>query len=264
MRWVWLSLVIVLLLAACSMRAGSTASLASDLSLRDQSIVVVVEALARATSRPMAIDADAAVNARCARVTLVLPAGTSYDQAMRTLASTLVPAGLRLEAQGAGAVVRSIPNAPVPRGCESVARLVHSQQILDSVARSQTPDSASGSTNLHLVGLRGEPTTVRSRMTRAELSAALDNPRTVLQARVVPRMNDGRTIGAALYGIQPGTLLTRLGFENGDVVTHVNGVDLSSVDLWNVPSERLRGRDHLSIVGMRRQAPLTIEIDIVR
>lgn len=253
----------VCVLSGCPIQAAPSDSLASELVLRDQSVLAVAESLARTTSWPIAIDADAQVNAGCAHVTLLLPAGTSYGAAMQMLAGALVPAGLRLERQGRGGVIHSIPNAPAPRGCESVARAVASQRMGEMPERPAVANSMPRTSTSTQSAPTGAPTTVRSRITRSELSAAIENPRTALQARVVPRVRDGRANGFVLYGIRVGTLLARAGFQNGDVVTHMNGIELAEGEPLVELFTRVRAPHHISVMGTRRDAPLSVEIDVV-
>jgi hypothetical protein len=50
------------------------------------------------------------------------------------------------------------------------------------------------------------------------------------QAQIVPEAENGRVIGVRLFGVRPDTLLGALGFENGDLLQTLNGLDISSPD----------------------------------
>ncbi len=59
---------------------------------------------------------------------------------------------------------------------------------------------------------------------RSYLERMLANPeRMEREARIVPAIRNDVHSGYKLYDIRPGTALDRLGFKNGDKITHVNG-----------------------------------------
>lgn len=71
----------------------------------------------------------------------------------------------------------------------------------------------------------------RCTMDRSALEQILQSPELLMrQARVVPSMQDGQSKGFKLYGIRPRSLFKALGFKNGDMISSVNGEDLTSVD----------------------------------
>jgi general secretion pathway protein C len=69
--------------------------------------------------------------------------------------------------------------------------------------------------------------------------------------------------GAKLYGIQRGSLLGKLGIQNGDTLRTINGFDMSSPDSALEAYVKLRGASQLSVALVRRGAPVTIEYQIV-
>jgi len=50
------------------------------------------------------------------------------------------------------------------------------------------------------------------------------------QARIVPAFEGGEAIGFKLFSIRPGSLYSKIGIQNGDVIQKVNGYDLNSPD----------------------------------
>jgi general secretion pathway protein C len=81
--------------------------------------------------------------------------------------------------------------------------------------------------------------------------------------RNVFAIRDGVMLGPKLYGVRPGSLPARLGFESGDLVKRVNGVALTSRDrvlelcTWLPKARRIR-------VDLTRQgARLQIVYEIV-
>lgn len=60
---------------------------------------------------------------------------------------------------------------------------------------------------------------------RRELNQAFADLSTILtQARVVPHFKDGKTVGFRIFAIQPGSIYTKLGLKNNDIIARVNGV----------------------------------------
>ena len=99
---------------------------------------------------------------------------------------------------------------------------------------------------------------------RTELLAILDNPAELQAlAKATPHEGpDGRADGYRLSGIRRGSLLSRLGIRNGDIVHSVNGAPLTSASEALESASRLRGATRLSIHLTRRATPTTIETEL--
>jgi hypothetical protein len=80
--------------------------------------------------------------------------------------------------------------------------------------------------------------------------------------RIVPETKAGKVVGVKVFGVAPDTLLSMLGFENGDTLETVNGFDLSSPDAALEAYARLRMADELTVRLKRRGAPLVIRYHI--
>ncbi len=64
---------------------------------------------------------------------------------------------------------------------------------------------------------------------RAEVETAAQNPAALYaQARILPRYEEGRMVGVQLNAIRPGSLFAQVGILDGDTVTQVNGVTVST------------------------------------
>ncbi len=62
---------------------------------------------------------------------------------------------------------------------------------------------------------------------KEEVKAALSNMATFLrQVRIVPYLEDGKPRGFQLFDIVPGSIVSRVGLRNGDVVERVNGREI--------------------------------------
>lgn len=81
-------------------------------------------------------------------------------------------------------------------------------------------------------------------------------------ARVVPAVKDGAVVGFKLFSIRPSSLFARLGLQNGDSVTAVNGKRLTSPEEALELFSTLRTASQFELSGDRRGAPFVIKIAI--
>jgi general secretion pathway protein C len=64
---------------------------------------------------------------------------------------------------------------------------------------------------------------------RDDVDKAVRNPAELFsQARILPKYENGQMTGVQLNSIQPGSLFEQIGIRNGDVITQVNGIVVSS------------------------------------
>lgn len=64
---------------------------------------------------------------------------------------------------------------------------------------------------------------------REEVNEAIRNPAELFsQARILPRYENGQMTGVQLNSIQPGSLFEEIGIRDGDVITQVNGIVVTS------------------------------------
>jgi general secretion pathway protein C len=81
-------------------------------------------------------------------------------------------------------------------------------------------------------------------------------------ARVVPAMANGKPNGFKLYSIRPGTVYAKLGLENGDTLSAINGMDLTSAEKALEVYTKLRDATTLEVTLTRRNKPDTITYSI--
>jgi general secretion pathway protein C len=67
------------------------------------------------------------------------------------------------------------------------------------------------------------------------------------QARIVPSFKNGVANGFKLFSIQPGSLYSAIGVENGDVIQRINGYEMNSPDKALEVYQKLRDSQHISI-----------------
>ncbi|AKU91319.1 type II secretion system protein GspC [Vulgatibacter incomptus] len=66
-------------------------------------------------------------------------------------------------------------------------------------------------------------------ITRDELDKQLSNLNAIAtQARIVPSFKNGVANGFKLFSIRPGSLYSKIGIENGDVIRKINGFEINS------------------------------------
>jgi general secretion pathway protein C len=100
-------------------------------------------------------------------------------------------------------------------------------------------------------------------VSRQLLDKVLSNQAELMRAaRVIPYEENGRTIGVKVYGIRRNALLGKLGIQNGDVLSKINGFDLSSPDSALEAYTKLRQTDQFSIAMVRRGQPRTMEYSV--
>ena len=83
---------------------------------------------------------------------------------------------------------------------------------------------------------------------RAEVDRALSNLNEVAtQARIVPSFKNGKASGFKMFSIKPGSIYSKIGLQNGDVIQKINGYDMNSPDRALEIYTKLRDATSLSI-----------------
>jgi general secretion pathway protein C len=78
-----------------------------------------------------------------------------------------------------------------------------------------------------------------------------DLNRIATQARIVPSFKNGVANGFKLFSIQPGSLYSSIGIENGDVIQRVNGYEINSPEKALELYQKLKESGHVTIEGER-------------
>lgn len=82
------------------------------------------------------------------------------------------------------------------------------------------------------------------------------------QARIVPAFEGGKTIGFKLFSIRPGSLYSKVGLQNGDVITRINGYEMSSPEKGLEIYTKLKDAKAVNVDLKRRGKPLTLDYNI--
>lgn len=157
--------------------------------------------------------------------------------------------GAALEYLEIGTVVQA-PKAPTPAKTDD-----DDKKDDDKKKNSREIDGASDAINC--------PNENLCTVDRAFVDQVVSNPAMLAkQARVVPSQKDGKTQGYKLYGIRRGTLPKLLGLKNGDMITAINGDELTSIDKAMALYTKLRRASRLEVNIVRKGKSMTKEIQI--
>lgn len=89
-----------------------------------------------------------------------------------------------------------------------------------------------------------------------------DQTELMRSARIVPEKVDGVVIGIRLFGVRPGSLAWKLGFENGDLLRSINGDDISQPEQALRAYAKLREASNLHVLLERHGVPMTLLLRI--
>lgn len=100
----------------------------------------------------------------------------------------------------------------------------------------------------------------RWQIPKEEAEKARSNLNTLLKtARMVPKIENGSTVGFTIVNIQPGTFLDLLGLKVGDVLVQVNQVELNSPEKALQIFQQVREANNLSLGLLRNGSRQTFE-----
>jgi general secretion pathway protein C len=81
-------------------------------------------------------------------------------------------------------------------------------------------------------------------------------------ARIVPEIKDGRAAGFRLFSVRPDGPFAKIGLQNGDVISAINGIEMNSPDQALMVYTKLKSASHLSVGVERNGQKLTKEYNI--
>jgi general secretion pathway protein C len=100
-------------------------------------------------------------------------------------------------------------------------------------------------------------------LSRSMLNKVLDNAGKLIGiAAVSPKMEGGQSVGMEIQGVRPGTLLTKLGIQNGDILESVNGQSLSNPDAALGAYTTLRTADKFNLSIRRAGQSMMINYNL--
>jgi general secretion pathway protein C len=100
---------------------------------------------------------------------------------------------------------------------------------------------------------------------QGEVDKALNNLAELsTQARIVPAFEGGKTVGFKLFSIRPGSLYSKIGLQNGDVITRINGYEMSSPEKGLEIYGKLKDAKQVTVDLKRRGKPQTLDYNITQ
>ena len=98
---------------------------------------------------------------------------------------------------------------------------------------------------------------------RATLESVLGNMSLLARsARIVPEMRDGKAAGFRLYSVRPEGPFAKIGMQNGDVLSAINGLEITSPEKALEVYSKLKSASHLSLGLERNGQRLTKDYSI--
>jgi general secretion pathway protein C len=81
-------------------------------------------------------------------------------------------------------------------------------------------------------------------------------------ARIVPEVKDGRAAGFRLFSVRPDGPFAKIGLQNGDVISAINGLEMTTPDNALMVYTKLKSASHLSVGLERNGQKITKEYNI--
>jgi general secretion pathway protein C len=98
---------------------------------------------------------------------------------------------------------------------------------------------------------------------RATVDALLGNMGALAKgARIVPETKDGKASGFRLFSVRPDGPFAKIGLQNGDVISAINGLEMNSPDQALMVYTKLRTANHLSVAVERNGQKITKDYNI--
>lgn len=161
-----------------------------------------------------------------------------------------------------------------PNRCIVVNNDTHRLEYIDEVAGTGAVATAGlsglGVSEVPAAGGEGDAQTgitkidaTHTKITREKLDSTLANMNDLAtQARIVPSFKNGQADGFKLFSIQPGSVYSALGIQNGDVIQSINGLEINSPEKALEAYTRLKDAGNFDITLDRRGANVKMNYQI--
>lgn len=138
-----------------------------------------------------------------------------------------------------------------------VLRKGGAEEVLEVVFIDGRPNTETGT------GLKPASAKTGLRLDPRDVEGALSDMNTVMtQARVTPNIEGGKTTGYKIFNIAPGSIYTKLGIQNNDVVERVNGVDVNNPDTLYKLFQQIKSERKITLDFNRDGRKESVNIEI--
>ncbi|MBI5497791.1 MAG: PDZ domain-containing protein [Deltaproteobacteria bacterium] len=101
------------------------------------------------------------------------------------------------------------------------------------------------------------------RIPQADIDEVMQNLNAVAtQARIVPSFENGKSNGFKLFSIRPNSIFNKIGMQNGDVISKINGYDMSTPDKALEVYNKLKDAKEINVEMNRRGQKMTMSYGI--
>jgi general secretion pathway protein C len=98
---------------------------------------------------------------------------------------------------------------------------------------------------------------------RAEVDKAMENMNQLFtQIRAVPHFQDGKSAGFRLFAIRRDSIFDKIGLKNGDIISRINGNELSDPARAMSLIQELRNEGRIAVEVTRNREPTTLNYEI--
>jgi len=140
-----------------------------------------------------------------------------------------------------------------PRGDETL-------QLVEPSGKGASPAPAATASSSGGIEKRSDTDFV---IDRAEVDKQMENMNQLFtQVRAVPHFQDGKAAGFRLFAIRQDSVFEKIGLKNGDVITRINGNDLSDPARAMSLIQELRNEGHITVDVTRNRQPSTLSYEI--
>lgn len=98
---------------------------------------------------------------------------------------------------------------------------------------------------------------------RSEVDRSMENLNQLFtQIRAVPHFQDGKASGFRLFAIRRDSIFEKIGLKNGDIVSRINGNELTDPARAMAMIQELRGENRITVELSRNREPTTMTYEI--